>query len=63
MPIDEDHSNIVKFKADDQDCQAILGFMSEVAAASTSKSSNAGNISSDSGWPRYDREEGDINCL
>jgi hypothetical protein len=32
MPIDEDHSNLVKFRADDQDCQAIITFMHDIAA-------------------------------
>jgi hypothetical protein len=27
MPVDQDHSNIVKFGADDQDCQAVLSFI------------------------------------
>ncbi|KAK3360460.1 hypothetical protein B0T25DRAFT_535690 [Lasiosphaeria hispida] len=27
LPVDEDHSNMVKFGADDQDCQAILRFI------------------------------------
>ncbi|KAK0644435.1 hypothetical protein B0T16DRAFT_460495 [Cercophora newfieldiana] len=31
MPVDEDHSNLVKFGADDQDCQAIISFMNRVA--------------------------------
>lgn len=27
MPVDEDHSNMVKFGTDDQNCQAILSFI------------------------------------
>lgn len=33
MPIDEDHSNLVKFGADDQNCQAIINFISSVASS------------------------------
>jgi hypothetical protein len=36
MPVDEDHSNLVKFGADNQDCQAIMNFIHEaVEEAST----------------------------
>lgn len=38
MPIDEDHSNLVKFGADDQNCQAIINFISSVASSPASRS-------------------------
>ncbi|EHK18734.1 uncharacterized protein TRIVIDRAFT_66772 [Trichoderma virens Gv29-8] len=39
IPIDEDHSNLVKFGVDDQDCQAIITFMHSIGTNVTSHAS------------------------
>lgn len=62
MPIDEDHSNLVKFGADDQDCQAIINFMDDTAADITSHSAKSTKVPSDfDHQSRSNSEEDDIH--
>ncbi|KAE8453313.1 hypothetical protein EG329_011380 [Mollisiaceae sp. DMI_Dod_QoI] len=62
LPIDEDHSNLVKFGADDQDCQAIVDFIYDTAAAISSNSAKPSEASSvfDQSRPGSDEDEIDV---
>lgn len=64
MPIDEDHSNLVKFGADDQDCQAIINFMNATVANITSHSAKSTQVPSDfDHQSRSNSEEDDIHVM
>lgn len=54
IPIDQDHSHLVKFGADDQDCQAILTFLHRASKKAHNRVPNSGRAVEDSGEDTLD---------
>lgn len=59
MPIDEDHSNLVKFGADDPDCRVIIDYLYEIANDTRRMKAHLENATSSKTHRKLSRAIGD----